>query len=184
VTGPSKTLSSSGLPEPSDIAAILPDEQRLRQGPVAIIECFQEIPCDPCSEACAHGAIRAFEHVCHLPAVDHALCNGCGLCVVRCPGLAIFVVDLSGEGSLATVKLAYEYLPLPQAGQEVMALDRRGAVLGPAKVLSCQRPRSFDRTALITLELPKEQAMAVRGIRPGREAAGPVREGGSRHVWA
>ena len=29
----------------------------MNQGPVAIIECVQEIPCDPCVDACRQGAI-------------------------------------------------------------------------------------------------------------------------------
>jgi len=175
-----KGLASLGIPEPSDVAALLPGQARLAAGPVAIIECFQEIPCDPCSAACPQGAISPFAHVCDLPEVDHGLCNGCGVCVARCPGLAIFVVDLSGDGPTGTVQIPYEYLPLPQVGEEVWAVDRHGAVLGPAKVISSRRPRAFDRTALVTFELPRQQVMAARGLRLKRTCS--QERGGGDHA--
>lgn len=177
---PTEGLASSGIPELADVAAVLPGQARLAAGPVAIIECFQEIPCDPCSAACPQGAIRPFARVCDLPEMDHGLCNGCGVCVARCPGLAIFVIDLSGDGPTGTVQMPYEYLPLPQAGDEVWALDRHGAVLGPAKVVSSRRPRAFDRTALITLELPRPQVMAARDLRPKQRC--PQERGGGDHA--
>lgn len=136
-------------------------------GPVAIIECFQEIPCDPCSAACQRGAILPFADVCDLPKVDHALCNGCALCVVRCPGLAIFVVDVSKPGDRGEVKLPYEYLPLPAKGDTVTCLDRFGKAVCEGTIISALKPRTFDRTALVTVSVPKDLALEVRGIKAG-----------------
>lgn len=169
----SDALSRAGVPDANDLVAVLPDAVRLASGPVAIIECFQEIPCDPCSDACRRGAIKPFSDICALPQVDHGRCNGCGLCVVRCPGLAIFVVDASEPGDFGTVKLPYEYLPLPRAGQEVECLDRHGGVVCRGTVTAAQRSRAFDRTALITVRLPKGHVMQVRGIRVATEG-GPA----------
>ncbi len=166
---PSKELSRAGVPVDADMAAILPDPERLRQGPVAVIECFQQIPCDPCSDACRRGAIRPFSDICQLPQVEHGSCNGCGQCVVRCPGLAIFVVDVSGQGEEGTVKLAYEYLPVPRSGDVVACLDRNGREVCRGTVAAAQRPRAFDRTALITVRVPKARALEVRGIRVSTE---------------
>lgn len=164
----SEQLGRAGTPEAADLARILPDDERLRRGPVAIIECFQEIPCDPCADACRRGAILAFDKITDLPRVDPEHCNGCALCVVRCPGLAIFVVDVSGDGDMGTVKLPYEYLPLPRPGDDVAALDRLGQEVCRGKIVAVQRPAAFDRTALVTVEVPREQALIVRGIRAGQ----------------
>jgi Fe-S-cluster-containing hydrogenase component 2 len=167
VTGPSSELTRAGIPEASDISSILPDAERLRRGPVAIIECFQNIPCDPCADACRQGAILPFANVSDLPQVDPGACNGCALCIVRCPGLAIFVIDVSGPGDTGTVKLPSEYLPLPRRGDKVTAVDRHGRPVSEGRILAAQRPAAFDRTALITVEVPKEHALQVRGIRIG-----------------
>ena len=35
----------------------IPSEERMKLGPVACIECLQQIPCNPCEEACPRGAI-------------------------------------------------------------------------------------------------------------------------------
>ncbi len=174
MTGLSPGLTRTGIPEEDDIEAILPDAERLARGPIAIVECFQQIPCDPCSDACSRGAIRPFSDICQLPQVDHNRCNGCGLCVVRCPGLAIFVVDMSEPGDSAVVKLPYEYLPLPRADEKVSCLNRKGQAVCEGRVQAVQRPRSFDRTALITVRVPKGHALQVRGIR-ARGERGHVR---------
>jgi len=165
MTDPSKSLISRGIPAADDVRGVLPSPERLAAGPVAIIECFQQIPCDPCSAACQRGAILPFTDICDLPQVDHAVCNGCSLCVVRCPGLAIFVVDVSRAGDRGEVKLPYEYLPLPTKGETVTCLDRTGAALCEGVVTSALKPRSFDRTALITVDVPKQHALEVRGIK-------------------
>lgn len=164
---PSPELARAGIPEPADVRRVLPDAERLRRGPVAVIECFQEIPCDPCADACRQGAILPFGNVSDLPEVDPAACNGCALCIVRCPGLAIFVVDVGGPGDTGTVKLPYEYLPLPAKGQTVTALDRHGRPVCQGRILAALRPPGFDRTALVTVEVPREHVLEVRGIKIG-----------------
>ena len=86
-------LAVDGIPTNEDLRAVLPEPGRLKQGPVAVIECFQQIPCNPCAEACPRGAITMPGSISERPLFDEAKCNGCGLCVTRCPGLAIFVID-------------------------------------------------------------------------------------------
>lgn len=173
MTEPGRRLQATGVPDREDVERILPSLERLRRGPVAIIECFQEIPCDPCAEACRHGAIKPFENVCDLPRIEHEGCNGCGTCVVRCPGLAIFIVDMSRGDGLAEVRVPYEYSPLPEAGELVAALDHQGREIAQATVLRVQRPAAFDRTALISLEVAEDKALAVRGLRLRRKAGEP-----------
>ena len=68
----------------------MPSENYLSKG-VAIIECVQEIPCNPCVDICPFDAI-SMENINAPPIVDYEKCTGCAHCVAICPGLAIFVV--------------------------------------------------------------------------------------------
>ena len=81
---------------------VSPCEERVTRGGCAILECFQKIPCDPCVDACPHGAITIEGNINDMPVLDFDKCNGCGLCVSKCPGLAIFVsvlaFNLVGDG--------------------------------------------------------------------------------------
>lgn len=144
----------------------IPSESRIRRGPVAVIECFEEIPCDPCEPACPHGAIRVGSPIINLPVLDVDRCNGCGLCIPACPGQAIFVVDVSLPGEMGTVSIPYEFVPLPRKGDTVLALDRDGRVLGEARVIRVVNPPSFDHTPVVTLEVPAGWVMRARHLRP------------------
>lgn len=83
----------------------------------------------------------------------------------NCPGLAIFVVDESHGETTATVKVPYEFLPVPEAGQVVTALDREGHAVSEARVIRVQNSKQQDRTLVVWLEVPKELAMTVRHFR-------------------
>lgn len=72
-----------------------PGIEALSQKKCVVIECSQNIPCNPCEAACPHHAITVGEPITNLPIVDQEKCIGCGLCVAKCPGQAIFLVDLS-----------------------------------------------------------------------------------------
>jgi ferredoxin len=149
-----------------ELAVQMPSEDRLQRGPVAVIECVEQIPCNPCVESCPQGAISMPGGLNEIPRLDAGACTGCGLCISSCPGLAIFVVDLSGEGETAAVSLPYEFLPLPKKGQQVMALDRAGDELGPAEVIRVRAGRRVDRTPVVTIAVPKKWALRARQIRP------------------
>jgi len=148
-----------------ELSAQMPSPERLRQGPVAIIECVERIPCNPCVSSCPQRAITMPEGLNGIPRLDADTCTGCGLCISCCPGLAIFVVDLSGEGETATVSLPYEFLPLPEKGQRVTALDRAGSELGPADVIRVQAGKRVDRTPVVTISVPKKWALQARQIK-------------------
>ena len=100
-----------------------------------------------------------------IPVVDFETCDGCGVCLSACPGLAIFGVDLSGESETATVRVPYEFLPLPEAGETVVTLDREGNVVGEARVARVLDAKALDRTPIVSLEVPREKAMEVRHFR-------------------
>lgn len=152
----------SGVLDLGDIP--MPPSERTEQGPVAILECIQHIPCDPCVKACPRGAITIKGNITDLPTLDDNKCNGCGLCVSICPGLAIFVVDRSGEEE-DFVTLPYEFLPLPEVGDVADALDREGKRVGAARVVRVLSGAKQDRTAVITVRVPKGLGMIVRNIR-------------------
>ena len=149
-----------------ELAAQMPSSERLQQGPVAIIECVEQIPCNPCVDSCPQGAITMPGGLNEIPRLDAGACTGCGLCISSCPGLAIFVVDLSGEGETAAVSLPFEFLPLPEKGQRVTTLDRTGEELGPAEVLRVQSGRRVDRTPVVTIAVPRKWALQARSIKP------------------
>ena len=81
-----------------------------------MIECVQNIPCNPCQDACPKHCIKIGSHITALPAVDQEVeCIGCGLCVSSCSGQAIFLVqEECDEPGYGTVTLPYEFLPLPK----------------------------------------------------------------------
>ncbi|MCR4401721.1 MAG: 4Fe-4S binding protein [Firmicutes bacterium] len=154
----------------------IPDQGRRSRGPCVAIECFEEIPCDPCHDACRRGAIRPFSQINHLPEVDFDVCNGCGACIPACPGLAIFVVDETWKDDFAVVRLPYEFLPVPSPGDEVAGLDRSGQERCAARVVKVERSAKHDRTTVVWVEVPKSLSMEVRHIRVGGSG------GGSREV--
>jgi Fe-S-cluster-containing hydrogenase component 2 len=144
---------------------LFPSDDRFAKGPVAVVECIQEIPCNPCEAACPVGAIKVGEPITALPIVDSVACTGCGICVAQCPGLGIFLVDKTYSDKEATVAFPYEYLPLPEAGAAVKAVNRAGEVVCDAKVVKVMNPKSFNRTPVVTIAVPKELSDDVRSIK-------------------
>jgi len=111
---------------------VLPPEGIISQKRVALIECVEEIPCNPCSVVCRVDAIQK-ESLCSPPNVDWEKCTGCTLCVSICPGLAIYLQSIKdGKGY---VTLPYEFLPAPKVGMRVKLMDRSGAVVGEGNVV-------------------------------------------------
>ena len=132
---------------------------------LVVIECVENIPCNPCVNACPKGAISIEGDMNNTPVVDVTVCDGCGVCISACPGLAIFSIDAGGDGETVRVSLPYEFLPLPEAGDVVTALGRNGEVVCEAKVGRVLSAKALDRTPVITLEVPRGHAMAVRHFR-------------------
>ena len=65
----------------------------------------------------------------------------------------------------ATVAFPYEFLHMPEKGDIVQGVNRAGEVVCEAEVLRVQRPKAFDRTAVITVVVPEDLAMEVRSMK-------------------
>lgn len=131
-----------------------------------VIECTQNIPCNPCQDACPKGCIRIGENITSLPVVDtESTCIGCGMCVASCPGQAIFLVNEDFDEEHAAVTIPYEFLPMPKKGEKGNALDRSGKVLCEAEVVGIKSAGAFDSTNLLTMKVPKDMAMRARFYR-------------------
>ncbi len=142
-----------------------PSKERLKKGPVAVIECVQEIPCNPCETACPFGAIKVGKPIINLPKLNEKKCKGCGKCIAVCPGLAIFVVDNAFNEKEATVSLPYEFLPLPEKGEKVDALNRKGKRVCSGRIIKIIPPEKNNHTAVVTVAIPKKYSGEVRNIR-------------------
>ena len=135
-----------------------------RGTPRAVIECFEEIPCNPCETCCPHHAITLHGEIWHIPELIPERCVGCGICVAHCSGQAIFVVDDGYPDGMGRVSMPFEFLPLPQKGEVIRAADRNGAYVCPGTVTKVMTSAAFDHTAVVTIEIPAEYVDTVRSI--------------------
>lgn len=158
---PSPSAGGSNCPGPAPTGTSFPPPHK----PLAVIECPQPIPCNPCETACPQGAIRVGDDITALPVLDENRCTGCGLCVRQCPGLAIFVVGPGRNDEEATVMLPHELPDTPGVGEAVQVLDRCGQVVAQAEVVRVQKGRRPGDTALVTLAVPRDLAHTVRAFR-------------------
>ena len=159
----SSNLLAHGYVSDEEMAAF-PSAKVYAVGIHPVIECTQNIPCNPCQEACKVGCIKVGSNITSLPVVDkQAKCIGCGMCVANCPGQAIFLVEQDEQW--AQITLPYEFLPLPEKGTQGTALDRSGKPVCQAEVVSVRAAKALDHTALLTMRVPKEYAATARFIR-------------------
>lgn len=162
-----KGVDHLGIPTEDEFwkASCTPSRDRLLEKPVAIVECFQEIPCNVCEKACPFDAIKVGHTITRIPILFGDKCVGCGSCIPACPGLAIFTIDLTHSDKYATISFPYEFLPVPKLEEEVDAVDRTGRFVCKAKVVKVVCSEEFDKTYVVTIRIPKEHAMKVRFIR-------------------
>ena len=150
-----KQYEQSGVLSIKDLC--LPSEKQLEKG-VAITECIQDIPCDPCVDSCPVDAI-SMKDINAPPVVDYDKCIACGQCVGVCPGLAIFVVKKQNDKGLLT--LPYEFLPVPKKDEVVYTIDRNGKKIENGVV---KRVKKQGKTMVVTVELNAKDLMNARHI--------------------
>ena len=136
-----------------------------------VIECTQNIPCNPCQDACPKHCIRIGSNITALPSIDESKqCTGCGMCVASCSGQAIFLVNEDCGDGTAEITLPYEFLPLPKTGDKGVALGRNGKPVCEAEVVKVRSAKAFDHTHLLTMKVAKKFAMQARFFREGEQA--------------
>ncbi len=94
----------------------------------AFIECPQNIPCNPCETSCPTGAISVGGNINGIPWIDYEKCVGCGICVTKCPGLAIFMYKKDEDG-YSVIGIPYEESYIPKKGEKVIGLNKEGKQL-------------------------------------------------------
>jgi len=147
----------------------MPEEERFNKGPVAIIECPECIPCNPCQQACARGAIQRFQNITDLPVINFDLCNGCGNCIAVCPGLAIYVIEKNYSPTTSLIKIPYEMLPIPTKNDPCDILSRDGSVIGKGTVVKVQKYSFNPKARVLWIEIPKELFKEARNVRMVKE---------------
>lgn len=141
-----------------------PTDERKKKGPYVVIECPEKIPCDPCVEACPQGAITIPGSMIELPEIDYEKCTGCLVCIPRCPGLAIFVIDETPEDH-AIVYIPYEFLPRPKKRDAAIGLDREGKERCEVTIVKVIDSPKFDHCAIVGFSVPKNLANEIRFIK-------------------
>ncbi len=127
------------------------DEKTLVK-PKAILECYEEIPCNPCSTSCPFDAIHIGENINKKPELDVDKCVGCGICITSCPGLAITVVSIKGEKAI--FKIPYEMSPKPIKGDIVSGINRHGEVICDVEIVRVDGHQRHDRTVILDVAVP------------------------------
>lgn len=130
--------------------------------PKAIIECYKEIPCNPCETSCPFDAIYIGSDINQIPRIDFNKCTGCGICAQACPGLAIMIAMI--KDGKAYFKIPYELLPLPVVGEKWSAANRYGEVLDkPCLIENVKKTK--DRTTIITVSIEQPYLYEFATIR-------------------
>ncbi len=152
--------------KPGEVHAAGPVKNERKVHPV--IRCYQEIPCNPCTEVCPLGSMSIGSgEIIELPKFQDK-CLGCAKCVSICPGLAITLVDRTYDntGEYALVIIPWE---MPDGiilqGMEVITSGHKGEIVGSARVIAIKQAEWQQRRRLVALEAPMEDAEKIAGIR-------------------
>lgn len=160
-------LKKCGAPSIEELRASpgFPTEEDYKTGNIAVIECIEQIPCNPCETSCPRGAINVGNPITNLPTIDLSKCTGCGICVVKCPGIAIHLMDVNYSEDSAMITIPYEYLPLPQVNDTVTLVDRMGKEVCEGKVEKILSSKAYDLTKLIKVSFDKKYYEDVISIK-------------------
>jgi len=136
---------------------------------VASVECFEDIPCNVCQTVCPENAIE----IGHVPRERDALlieskCTACGICLTACPSSAIVMVEDKPNHSQAKITLPWNGTRLWKAAESPQVVNRRGELLGTARVISVEDPAPDSKTQLVHLEIASHLAWEARGLRRPR----------------
>lgn len=141
----------------------------VESGVIPVIHCTQEIPCNPCSTLCSHGLIYIDNNdIRTIPSFlgNSYCCEVCERCVAGCPGLAITLVNFRGNSQVPMISIPYEFTRTTLKEKDwVTVLDTEGEALGDAEIVSVHSIPTSDRTMIVQVQVPKQIATRVAGIR-------------------
>ena len=133
-----------------------------------IIRCTEEIPCNPCTEACPlHHIEMASGNILKQPGFEGA-CLGCGQCVAACPGLAIVLVDENADPShkTALVTVPWEITSVKiHPGTVVDTVGFEAEKIGTGVVKAIRKSPQHNKRQLIMLQVPFDHRHLVAGFR-------------------
>lgn len=166
--------------------------QKFRQ--VAAIECVEEIPCNLCEKACPEMAIqihrkggkRSDKEVPPRFLVERD-CTACGICLKACPSRIPLLMQEEPEKSLSKMTFPWSAHTKCEVGDFVVLLNRRGEVLGNARIVGfletgesaevASIPSSEPaETKLVQIEVPTHLVWEVRGLKPSAKTLREDRE--------
>jgi len=132
-----------------------------------VIRCAQEIPCNPCTEACVLQSIKIKDSTMMGRPQFDGDCLGCTRCVSICPGLAITLVDKKYDKSKKTARVVIPW-EMPQGaiktGQKVITTGMEGEVIGHGKLIGMKKSKWQNKRTLVSLEVPFKEVDYVAGI--------------------
>jgi Fe-S-cluster-containing hydrogenase component 2/thioredoxin reductase/bacterioferritin-associated ferredoxin len=132
-----------------------------------VIRCAQEIPCNPCTEACVLQSIKIKDTTMKGRPQFDGDCLGCTRCVSICPGLAITLVDKLYDKSKKTARVVIPWEMLQgtiKIGQNITTTGMEGDVIGHGKVIAMKKSKWQNKRTLVSLEVPFKEVDFVAGI--------------------
>jgi Fe-S-cluster-containing hydrogenase component 2 len=141
-------LNKTGIPTKQHVLSVFPATHEL-SSLKAIIECYEEIPCNPCESHCPFDAIIVGKNINTRPQLIVDRCVGCGICVAICPGVAIMLAKVNEQKASFTIP--YEFNPKPNVQDVWHAINREGHIIGDAVITRVVDTPKQNHTALISV---------------------------------
>ncbi len=135
-----------------------------RKQPYVVIECTEDIPCNPCEASCPFNAIDIGKRIVNIPVVDVDKCTGCFSCITSCPGLAIFGISENTVKDKVVISIPYELYPLPEKKDIVWAVDKNGQIVSEAEVYAIRKNK--NKTNIVSIIVDKKYKDSVRHFYP------------------
>ena len=137
-------------------------------GVYPVIRCVEEIPCNPCTEACVRNSIEIRDGNIMIQPEFEGDCIGCAQCVAACPGLAIVLVDERADPARRTALIT---LPMElsggtlKPGEKIVTVGFNGETVGIGTVKAIKRSPKNDRRSLVLVEVPYGDRHKVAGFK-------------------
>lgn len=132
-----------------------------------ITHCFQEIPCNPCTESCIKQSIKIKDSNIMGTPIFEGECLGCSRCVSLCPGLAITLIDKRYDDTRKTARIVIPW-EMPKdsikVNQKISTTDIDGKIIGDGKIIAIKASDWQNKRQLVSVEIPYEDADKIVNI--------------------